>query len=369
LNKLIVILLVIIGYACTNPETKNGYDIHLSIEGETNSHSVILFHKVNGEEVVIDTTIIIDGKATFSGTLIGLPESYYLRVEDEPRPISFFLENATININSHIDSLHKAKVGGSLLNDRYTEFVNSQAGINKVMRPLFSIYQEAKSAGDITKMEEIDSIYYSLEGELNRLSVEFIGNNSDNILGPYQASRVYYTDSKVDELDSILSQFSPELNESNYVKRLQSSIEKWAKLKIGMVAPDFTQSDSTNTAVSLANFRGKYLLVDFWASWCGPCRAENPNIVVAYNKYHDKGFDILGVSLDNDRAKWLASIKKDGLYWHQVSDLNGWKNEVSLSYGIRAIPYSVLIDPDGVIIGKNLRGAELHKALADAIGP
>ena len=369
LNKLLLVLLVITSYACTTTETKDSYEIHLSIEGETNSHSVTLFHRVDEEEVAIDSAVLIDGKATITGSLEGLSKGYYIRIEDEPRTISFFLENATININAHIDSLRQAKASGSMLNDRYAALVESQAGIRVQMRPLFPQYKEAQTAGDTVKMEEIDSIYNGLEDELNEISVEFIGNNSNNILGPYQATRVYYNDSKVNELDSILSQFSPELSESEYVKRLKSSLEKWAKLKIGMEAPNFTQSDSTNTQVSLSDFRGRYLLVDFWAAWCGPCRAENPNIVVAYNKYRDKGFEILGVSLDDDRAKWLAAIKKDGLYWNQVSDLNGWQNEASVGYGIRSIPYSVLIDPDGIIIGKNLRGAELHKALADAIEP
>ena len=369
LNKLIIVLLLITGYACTTSETKVGYDILLSIEGETNSHTAILLYKADGEDVVIDSVILVDGKGTISGNLEGLAKGYYIRLEGQPRLISFFLENAPIKIEAHIDSLRQAKVSGSMLNDRYAEFVVSQAGIREQMRPLFPLFQEAQTNGDKAKMDEIDSIYYGLEDELNELSMEFIGNNTDNILGPYQTTRVYYNDSKVDELDSILSQFSPELSESDYVKRLASSMEKWGKLKIGMVAPDFTQADSMRRPVSLSDFRGKYLLVDFWAAWCGPCRAENPNIVAAFNKYHDKGFDILGVSLDDDRDKWIAAAKKDGLNWHQVSDLNGWQNEVSVGYGIRAIPYSILLDPEGVIIGKNLRGDDLHDALAEAIEP
>jgi peroxiredoxin len=369
LNKLIIVLLLLTGIACTTSETEEGYNILLSIEGETNSHAATLLYVVDGEEVVVDSTILVDGKGTISGSLEGLSKDYKIRIEGEPRLISFFLENATININAHIDSLRQAKASGSMLNDRYAAFVDSQAGIRKEMKPLFPLYKEARANGDTAKMEEIDSIYYGLEDELNKLSLAFIGDNSDNILGPYQTTRVYYNDSKVDELDSIISQFSPELSESEYVIRLESFMEKWAKLKVGLVAPDFIQTDSMQTQVSLSDFRGKYLLVDFWAAWCGPCRAENPNIVDAYSKYHEKGFDILGVSLDDKRSKWIAATKKDGLTWNHVSDLNGWQNEVSVGYGIRSIPYSLLLDPDGVIIGKNLRGTELHKVLAEAIEP
>jgi peroxiredoxin len=139
-----------------------------------------------------------------------------------------------------------------------------------------------------------------------------------------------------------------------------------SKVAIGSKELDFTQNDTTGKPVSLASFKGKYVLVDFWASWCAPCRAENPNVVKAYQKYKDKGFTVLGVSLDGESTKiaWLKAIDKDGLAWTQVSDLKGWKNEVAKLYDVKSIPQNFLIDPNGVIVGKNLRGDELNKKLA-----
>ena len=130
------------------------------------------------------------------------------------------------------------------------------------------------------------------------------------------------------------------------------------------MAPDFTQNDAEGKPISLSSFRGKYVLVDFWASWCGPCRRENPNVVAAYNEFKDKSFTILGVSLDQDKQKWLDAIKNDGLSWTHVSDLAYWNNAVAKKYHVESIPQNYLIGPDGKIVAKNLRGEELRDALA-----
>jgi peroxiredoxin len=131
--------------------------------------------------------------------------------------------------------------------------------------------------------------------------------------------------------------------------------------------PNFTQNDVNGKPVSLASFKGKYVLVDFWASWCGPCRAENPNVVKAYNEFKTKKFTILSVSLDNSKEKWLEAIKKDGLTWTHVSDLKYWKNEVAVQFGIESIPASFILDPTGKIIARDLRGSDLSTFLSKTL--
>lgn len=367
LKNITVITVLLAFYACTPSEKNEGFEISLNVSEAPDSIMVSLYHTVDDNQEVLDSTLMVNGSATLSGTLAGSPERFSIKFDGQPRNITLFLENAYINVEAHIDSLRQAKVSGSMLNDRYAGFVDNQGAVRDKMQPLWPAYREAQDSDDKEKMAELDSIYEVLEAELNEISREFIGNNTDNILGPYQASRVYYYDDYLDELDSILAIFDPIITNSKYVTSLQERVDKWNKLKIGMEAPGFSQADTTGTPLALADLRGKYVLIDFWAAWCGPCRRENPNIVDAYKKYHNKGFDILGVSLDDTKDKWIKAIAKDELTWNHVSDLKGWQNEVSQSYGIQAIPYSLLIDPEGKIIGKNLRGEKLHEALAEAL--
>jgi thiol-disulfide isomerase/thioredoxin len=155
---------------------------------------------------------------------------------------------------------------------------------------------------------------------------------------------------------------------NKYLAKLKEDIDRYAKVAGGNTAPDFTFNTPEGKPLALASFKGKITLVDFWASWCGPCRKENPNVLRMYKKYHDKGFEILGVSLDDDKEKWVAAIKKDGLPWNHVSDLKGWSSDACALYGIEAIPFTVLLDKEGKIIAKSLRGPALESKLAELFG-
>ena len=171
----------------------------------------------------------------------------------------------------------------------------------------------------------------------------------------------------LDELKSTRAKIYSELAGCPYVKDLDGIIKQLENVQIGKVAPEFSLPDTAGVSVSLSDFRGKYVLLDFWASWCPPCRRENPNVVKAFNEYKDKNFTIVGISLDKDKSKWMKAIADDNLAWTHLSDLKYWDSEIPALYGVRGIPANVLLDPDGVIVAKNITGEDLHKKLKEVI--
>ena len=171
----------------------------------------------------------------------------------------------------------------------------------------------------------------------------------------------------LDELKATRAKISSELAGCPYVKDLDGIIKQLENVQIGKVAPEFSLPDTAGVSVSLSGFRCKCVLLDFWASWCPPCRRENPNVVKAFNEYKDKNFTIVGISLDKDKSKWMKAIADDNLAWTHLSDLKYWDSEIPALYGVRGIPANVLLDPDGVIVAKNITGEDLHKKLKEVI--
>ena len=283
-----------------------------------------------------------------------------------------YLENGTVKLNSP-DSLQNSQFIDSPINEEhqaYLEYVGGQiqdlaARMNqKVMQAT------PEQMKDTTFMAQLNREYTQLLAERSQKQQQYVREHPDSYFSIEALSESVSSDFDVEVIEPLFLSINEKYRESFTGKAFAQRIEAAKTIGIGKKAPDFTQNDPEGNPVSLSDFQGKYVLLDFWASWCGPCRQENPNLVKAYAAYNDKGFEILGVSLDNKDGKeaWVNAIEKDGLTWTQVSDLNSWNNEVARMYGVRAVPQSYLIDPEGVIVAQNLRGEALEEKLAEIFG-
>lgn len=341
-----------------------------------NAPAKIYLRSFADKKTVTDSVVLKDGKFEFSGASGAAPKMAYLMLNKKGTGPGYddykvvYLETGTITVTS-ADTLGSATIAGTKTNLDNAKLELANKPINDAYTALDA---KMKAASDDVKksdafQKEINLTEKAISAQSKQIEKKFIQENPDSYISLNLIPGLAYS-SDYPEIAPLFNSLAPALKESESGKKFAELLPKLKNVALGATAPEFAEADTAGKMVNLSSFRGKYVLIDFWASWCGPCRAENPNVVKAFNRYKNQKFTIVGVSLDKPDAKekWLGAIHKDGLAWTQLSDLKFWDSKAAGLYAVRGIPQNFLLDPDGKIIAKNLRGEDLENKLEELFG-
>jgi thiol-disulfide isomerase/thioredoxin len=343
----------------------SSYTLHGNIAG-LDTGWVFLHHHGDGPT---DSAIVSHGRFSFTGS-VSEPEFCHLIFKMLNHvsiySMGFFIQPGYLELRGKKDSLSSAVTVGAPIQEEYLGYskrVDSAVDWGAWGRAAKLAAAEKNKPG----LDSLSAAATEMDNRQKQLAKEYAAAHPSSYVAVFEVLSYFSYNPDAEELQTVFSEFTPAIQASYLGSQLKKIVEAAVLTGVGRPAPEFTQADVKGKPVNLSSYKGQYVLVDFWASWCGPCREENPNVLKAYRKYHSKGFTVLGVSLDNKKENWLEAVRKDGLPWTQVSDLQGWKNAVAVLYGIQGIPMNYLVDKNGKIIAKELRGEDLDKTLATSL--
>lgn len=350
-----------------NQDNDNHGNVTVSGTVKNPQGGLILLQELQNNEMVTIDTVELDNKSAFRLTVATSEPGFYRLNLYENQYINFILNDEDVEITADGQSSDGvSEVRGSKDTDHFNDVNAIMQDFQREVQTLEIAFQQASMEGDDDKVDSLRKEYVKLDEKKSQKVKEAI-DNMDNSLAALYAVNFLDPEKDFPFFDKLSKKVEQGMPNSKYAQQFVASVNGMRNLAIGEMAPDIALPTPEGDTVALSSLRGKYVLIDFWAAWCRPCRIENPNVVRMYHKYNDKGFEVFGVSLDRNKKDWVDAIKADGLVWTQVSDLQYFNSAAARLYNIQAIPATYLIDPDGKIIAKNLRGAALEEKLAEVL--
>ena len=377
-TQIIFIISIALLFSCKPSTTNYGdnYEVIVKADGVYDGLRAYLMKTENGRNrIATDTAVVFNGAFFFKGEIIGT-EMRALTIDGVRGQTSVFLEPGIIHVELYKDSIHKSKVEGTYNNAVFNDYKNQYQEKIEAIDAVRS--QFLNSNKDTEGLKALQKKGDSLRAQLKNFGYEFIKTNNDSdfslfVLEGLTSQKGFDVELASNAFKNIEASIKTK-NESNQLitDRIRQKIESnpnRLKIKIGMQAPDFTAPDPQGKQISLSEIKGKVTIVDFWASWCKPCRIENPNLVKLYDKYHSKGLEIISVSLErgNQKAFWIEAIKKDQLNWYNVSNLKFWQDPIAQAYSVNSIPATFILDENGTVVAERLRGAELEATIKNLL--
>lgn len=361
--------------SCNNLKD-NEFLIAGTADGVKNGKKVFVETQTETGFIAKDTAVVENGKFELKGTSETI-DLGFIRIEDQSISLPIILEEGKISVAIKTDTILNSKIGGTDNNDKFQSFNDaSKVVVNKKMKfekANLERITAAKKANDTVTVNQIMKEYGKFQEDLNKVSKNFIKNNPDAYLSVLLLEnflmRQYLT---AEEITSYFAKIDKSLLNTKSAKNIKKVLDAIkndpaAKVEVGGKAPDFSAKNPEGKQISLKESMGKVTIIDFWASWCGPCRGENPNVVALYKEMHAKGLNIIGVSLDKDAAKWKEAIAKDGLVWPQISNLKFWDEPIAKQYNVESIPATFILDAKGVIVARDLRGDALKAKVTELL--